>query len=357
MASDEEQTAEMAQAAETGESPEAPQSTGAESVLSEGEIDALMESVDDSDFSADAGDDGQHRRFDFGAREHSILRNFTVFDSVLERHAELLAKALDRTFSIEFLVRANPPSLVSVADTLASLERVIGVTTSTLKPLPGPAFALATAETLSFVVNAYFGGGAVTSEESDAKSSLTPSELRMAERLADLQFGLLTEAWDEKVQLQVEDQNTLGVPDRLEMVPRDDLLLRLGFHLHAGEHESELVLLMPFLDLEPYRERFSPPKQKDSDLVETWEAFFRRELPYIEVEVAGVLNDTRMPLGEVMELERGTVIAIQPPEEVALRVDEVTVARGRYGSLKGSKAVDVQELSGLLRPRRRSGER
>ena len=47
-------------------------------VLTEGEIDALMESVDDGTSAADAADDGQFRRFDFAAREQSLLREFTA---------------------------------------------------------------------------------------------------------------------------------------------------------------------------------------------------------------------------------------------------------------------------------------
>ncbi|MEO0436816.1 MAG: FliM/FliN family flagellar motor switch protein [Pseudomonadota bacterium] len=321
-------------------------------VLTEGEIDALMESVDDGEDSADASDDGKYRRFDFGAREHSLLREFTAFESVLERQADLLGAQLDAAFSIEFIVRSLPPSLLTVSDALATLGRAVGVTTSALVPLPGPVFAIASSELLSFVVNAYFGGSSSgEAEEGGEKNSLTPSELRVAERLSEIQFRALCEAWADKVALEPgEEPATLGVPDRLEMVPRGDLLLRLAFHLHAGDHESELIMLMPFMDLEPYRERFAPPKQKNVDPTDSWEPFFRRELPVIELEVAGVLSTKSMSLSEVLTLAKGSVVPLAPPEQVRLLVDEVTLAEGRYGSFEGNKAVQIQRLSGLLRP-------
>ncbi len=321
-----------------------------EDILTEGEIDALMESVEDGVTDTDASDDGAYRRFDFSGREHSLLREFTALTTLLERQAELLKSALESAFSLEFSTRALPPQLLSVADALASLERAVGVSSTSLAPLEGPSFSIAPESLLSFVVNAYFGGARGGATSAPARTSLTPTELRVAERIAEQQFACLCGAWAEKLPLESGDLLTLGAPDRLEALPRSDMLLRLRFELRAGDDEFPLDLLLPFEPLEPYRERFAPPRKKaEVDTGNSWEPFFRRELPTIEVELAGVLATREIALSDLLELTPGAVIPIPTPEQVSVRADGVTLAEGRYGSFEGAKAVQLQRLGSVLR--------
>lgn len=317
-------------------------------VLTEGEIDALMESVDDGTSAADAADDGQFRRFDFSAREQSLLREFTALGPLVERHADMLGKALESSFSIEFLVRAETPALVSVADAVASLERSVAVTTTSLAPLPGPVFCTAPATLLSFVVNAYFGGGS-GAPQANSRTSLTPTELRMGGRIAEFQVASITEAWREKLSLEAGELATMGVPDRLEMLPSSDILLSLGFSLTVGEFTSTLHMLMPFAALEPYRARFAPPKKKEEPVDgQSWEPFFRRELPGIELEIAGVLTTQSIALADLLELQAGAVIPLANTEAVSLNIENVTLAEGSYGSFDGLKAVQLHTLASSL---------
>jgi flagellar motor switch protein FliM len=271
-----------------------------------------MESVDDSANTVDASDDGEYRRFDFGAREHTVLREFTALSALQERQAELLEKAIDDAFSLEFELRPQAPSLLSVADALAGLDPAVAVTTTQLKPLQEPAYVVTSSSLLSLVVNAYFGGGVVAGPGDRAQ--LTPTELRLAERFAGLQLATMVTAWQDKLPLEASDAATLGVPDSLEMLPPSELLLRLAFTLRTGEFESWTCVLLPFADLEPYGARFAPPRRKaDAEPTDSWEPYFRRELPGIEVELAAVLAEQPISLADLLELRTGSVLPLEPP--------------------------------------------
>ncbi len=317
-------------------------------VLTEGEIDALMESVDDDAQSIDASDDGEYRRVDFSARERSLLRAFSTMEPLLERQAELLSSALESQYSIEFQIRAQPLELKSVADVLASLERAVAVSTARLNPLAGTAFTVAPVSLLSFTVNAYFGGGIAA--ENEDRESLTPTELRIAERMAEQFLSTLATAWQEKLPLELSELATLGVADRLEALPASDAMLRFGFSLGVGEFESHAEILIPFEGIEPFQERFAPPRRKqESSEGEGWAPHLRQELPGIELELAAVLAARSISLAALLELEEGTVLPLPPPEQVSLKVDDVTLAEGRYGTFEGLKAVQLQRLGDLER--------
>lgn len=317
-------------------------------VLSEGEIDALMEQVDSAAGKPAAGDDGEFRRFDFSAREHALLAEFTKLPALLARQGEALADALSDAFGLEFLLAAQPPELTSAGDALAALERHVAVSSATLAPLGVKVHVIAPAPLLSFIVNEYFGGSRNTIPDPDSRGTCTPSELRLAERLAAQALESLQLAWQEQLPLEYEALQTLGVPDRLEAVPPRELFLSLKFTLSGGEQASVLQLLLPFAALEPYRERFAPPRQEDKEVGSDWESYFRRELPGIALEIAGVLACKQLSLAALLELQPGSVIPIEAPQRVALRVDQITVAEGRYGTFEGSKALQIDTLVGAF---------
>lgn len=335
-----------AQADGVDESPE--QEGASDEVLTESEIDALMESVDESAAGNPDADDGEYRRFDFAAREQSLLREFTALTPLMERQAELLGVALDKAFSIEFAVRSEAPVLLSVADVLAALDRAVAVTTTTLSPLPGPAFVVSPAALLFFVTNAYFGGGNAATQ--NTRETLTPTEIRIAERIAEQQINCLVGAWQDKLAMEGGDLATLGVADRIEMLPRGDILLKLTFTLAVGDFEGRAHVLIPFSELEPYRARFAPPRSKDDvEAGSNWEPYLRRELPGIDLELAGVLDTRSIALADLLELRAGTVLPLAPPEVVRLQADGVTLGEGRYGTFEGMKAVQLARLGNLDR--------
>jgi flagellar motor switch protein FliM len=319
-------------------------------LLSDGELDALMESVDDSG-NAPAGDDGEFRRFDFTSRERSMLAELSRLPGLLERQAEMLAQRLQEAFGLEFSVTAEPAELVSVADVLVALERHVALTSAAAAPMAAPVFVVSPAPLLSFVVNQYFGGGRSGLPDPSQREALTPSELRLAERIASLALDSLCSAWEAQLPLEVTELQTLGVPDRLEALPREDALLRWNLALNCAERESTVQIMLPWAPLEPFRERFALPRKQAAETTtkSDWESYFRRELPGISLELAGVLDSRPMSLAALLELETGAVIPIEAPRQVRLCVDQVTLAAGRYGTFEGNKAVQLERLASVLR--------
>ncbi|MEE4109780.1 MAG: FliM/FliN family flagellar motor switch protein [Halieaceae bacterium] len=317
-----------------------------EDVLSAGEIDALMESVDNGADGAGAPDDGEYRRFDFTARERSALREFTALDALVERQAALLAAEFETVFSIEAQVRAEAPLLRTVADTGAALGACIAVSQVELAPFDGGAVVITPGPLISFVVNRYFGGGSLPSPAASERSSLTPTELRLGERIASLALNSLAASWQDRLAIEPGALQTRAVADAIEALPSSDLLLQLGFTVTAGDVDGRIQVLLPFADLAPHQPRFAPPRkqQEARDEDASWAPFFRRELPRLEIEVVACLASRPIALAELLSLSRGSVVPLPAPGDVSLQVEGVTLAEGRYGSFEGMKAVQLERL-------------
>lgn len=303
-------------------------------LLNEEEIDALT-----------SDDDGAaYRPFDFTSRERTLLGQFTALAGINERHADGLGRALADTFSLDFTVDAQSLQLSSYGDLAMATEPTLGLATLDIAPLGGPCHVLMPPELLSLLVNQYFGGGRNALPAQQSRSSLTPSELRLAERLAGLVGEAMAAAWADKLALRPGEPTVVMHPDRLESVPARDVALLLAFDLAVGDWRSSLRVVIPFALLEPHRQRFAPPR-RGAEEGPGWEPYLRRELLQVPVEVSGVLCSRELPLAELLTLRIGSVLPIEVPAEAELRVEGEAFAAGKYGSHDGRKAVKLTRLA------------
>lgn len=310
-------------------------------LLSEGELDALTQG------QSAASPPGGYRSFDFGSREQSLLAQFTALAGLQQRQAEQLVSLLEAVFSSEFAVLAGSPRLMSCADLMASLDEVVAVTALELAPLAGDCYIISPSPLLSQLVNDYFGGLRGATGGKPGRAGLTPSELRLAERVADQLVGSLVATWADKLPLQPGVATTAANVDSLAAIAEGEKLLQLSFNVTCGESSGNVLLVLPFAALEPWKARFGAPRKASQEGTEhSWEPYFRRELAAVKVELAALLTSRELSLGEVLALRVGSVIELDVPDAVELYVEGTPLASGRFGRHKDKKAIRIIRLAG-----------
>ena len=78
-----------------------------------------------------------------------------------------------------------------------------------------------------------------------------------------------------------------------------------------------------------------------SDLDERWALSLQEEMKSAEVELSSKLVETRLTLGQIVDLKAGDVIPIELPQEVVIRVEDMPVFRGQYGTHRGNAAIKI----------------
>ncbi|MEM1399303.1 MAG: flagellar motor switch protein FliM [Pseudomonadota bacterium] len=142
--------------------------------------------------------------------------------------------------------------------------------------------------------------------------------------------------------------------DRLETNPRFATIVRPGnaamltrLRIDMEDRGGRLELLIPYATLEPVRElllqMFMGEKfGRDS----IWENHLASELWMTDVGIRAVLDEITLPLGEVLEWNVGTHIALDQEIDglVELRCGDSSKFRGRMGRLKDNIAVQVEDV-------------
>lgn len=306
-----------------------------EPVLTDEEIEALVEHAQEGGF-----DDGEFRIHDFSAGESLTLSKWSELEGLHRNHAEALGKALSAAFDLEISVEAQASSYAIARDLLIGFPQRICLVSTHIGPFEEESHLLISGETLSFLVNQYFGGASVTPPKLTAK--VTPSEQRIGERVAREYLRTMAEIWVDRLPLQMNDLYVDVTPDRFSLIPEDIGFAVFDFELSMGDvHRSRTQLLIPFDSLEGQSGALVPAKkviQEDPDAA-TWEPQLRSTITDVSVEVCGSIDAIETTIKSLLAMKVGTTIPIEEPDAMALLLNGRAVAHGRYGAHEGLKAM------------------
>ena len=309
--------------------------TDNDAILTDEEIEALVEHAEDGGF-----DDGQFRIHDFSAGESLTLSKWVELEGLHRNHAEALQKSFAAAFDLELNVEPQPSVYATAEDLLTGFPHRLCLVSTRIGPFDDECHLLIPGESLTFLVNQYFGGGSVTPPK--LKTKVTPSEQRIGERVAREFLRTMAEIWVDRLPLQMSDLYVDVTPDRFSLIPADTGFAVFGFEMALGdEHKSAIKLLVPFDELEAQSAAFIPRKKELPPSADsaTWEPQLRATLPDVSVEVSGSIDAIETTIKSLLAMKVGMTIPIEEPDSMSLVLNGRAVAHGRYGAHDGLKAM------------------
>jgi len=75
-----------------------------------------------------------------------------------------------------------------------------------------------------------------------------------------------------------------------------------------------------------------------------WTGALVNEMQTAEVEVAAILAEKKMVLGDILSLNVGEIIPIEVQDPITAFVNRVPMIRGKYGVKNGRYALRVEEI-------------
>jgi flagellar motor switch protein FliM len=314
--------------------------TAKDEVLTSEEIEALVERAREPGF-----DDGEFRAHDFSGGQSLSMSKWTDFRLLLDKHAEALKGVLSSEYGVQISVNVNTIEFGAAGELLMEFpERLCLISTPT-EPFDSDLHLLLPGELLTSLVNYYFGGGSLPAPT--MPSRVTPSEQRIGERISRTFFRAMSEIWSDRLPLAFGDLFVDITPDRFSMLPKALGLAVIPFELAVGDNENYLVrLLVPFDSLEAHEESFIPRTavEPSATSYSAWEPEIRAALPEVAVEIRGELCELKATLRTLLQMQVGTTIPINEPNEVELFVDADSIAVGRYGAFDGFKAMQFSRF-------------
>lgn len=316
-------------------------------ILSEGELDALMDSVSTRDVPLDGTADGTScQSFDFNTREQSLLAQMPALKTINEKHSLALVQGIQALFKVPVAVEVVETQLVKLDEAIVSISEPSGINLTKITPFNGISFVVLSGELLSFFVNQYFGGGSSTTNFKPSRTDLTPTERRINDLLTAKFLATLEMAWSEKVALKTELVSFETNPDFLQVGSPEELALQFSFSIRVFEWEGRIDWIVPFSAIEPLKPRLGNPALSlmPEQSSASWEGYFRQKLLSVDLEVSGLFTTRNVSIAEVLNLRKGTIVPLKMPTEVTVCIEGQPFCMGEHGALNGKKSIKIKEI-------------
>lgn len=320
-----------------------------EDVLSEGELDALMDTFSSDDTLGDsAASDQGCQPFDFGRREQTLLAQMPGLKKLTEKQSLALVGSIHESYGISAQVEADEIRLLKLDQAISAISEPSGINLITTAPLNGVSFVVLPGDLLSFFVDKYFGGAQGGTTASNERSVLTPTEIRINDVLTGKFLSTLIDAWQEKIKLIPQVKSFEVSPAFVQASSPDELALLFSFVINVGGWKSSIDWIVPYAALEPMRSKFGSPvpisksQAKNTD----WEKHFRKELQSVDLEVTGSFASGHASIADVLNLKPGSIVPLKMPTDVNVCIENRMFSYGEHGVLNGNKSIKIKEIIG-----------
>ncbi len=314
----------------------------ANELLTREEMSALIEPP-----STDAGDKRQ-RVVPYDFRRPDRLSKEQVRSLYLLH--DLFSHTLSSSLPI-FLRSISEVTLISV-EQQAYAEYIYGlldptvIFTLSMHPLQGVC-VLEMNPTVAFpVIDRMLGGPGLQLRESRA---VTEIEQKIVEGFLKLVTDDLREAWKPFVDLDLQVVGRETRPQLLQVVPPNEVVLTIVFHVQVAESRGMMSLCIPCVTLEPIIQKFNQSSYARSrDVSPDQTSALLKGLSTVSFPVSAELTGTTASMDDLLSLAPGDVLRLDHPagQPVTLKIGGVEKFGGDLVRQNGHVAVRLTGSTG-----------
>lgn len=314
-------------------------------ILSQDEIDALLDGVDSGDVDTEPAPapDGV-RSLDLATQERIVRGRLPTLEMINERFARHFRVSLFN------MLRRSPELSVVGVESLKFSEYMHKLYVPTnlnlirIRPLRGTALIVFEPRLVFTIVDNFFGGDGRFRAKIEGRE-FTPTEMRVIELLLKAAFRDLTEAWAPIMSLDFEYVQSEVNPHLATIVSPTEAVVVSRFSVELDGGGGDIHVTLPYSMIEPLRDQLNAGVQSDrGEHDDRWSKSLKSQLETAEVNIAGVLSRPRISLRELLALQPGDVIPIGMPRQTELEVEGIATYRGEFGVVGGHNAVRINEL-------------
>jgi flagellar motor switch protein FliM len=317
----------------------------ADKFLSQDEVDALLKGVD-----GDLGDDkpesdaGAVRNYNMATQERIVRGRMPTLEIVNERFARLLRIELFNFLRRTVEVSVGPVRITKYSDFVRNLVVPTNLNLVLMKPLRGTALMVFDPTLVFLAVDNMFGGDGRFHTRVEGRD-FTLTEQRIIQRILNIVFEAYSKSWEPVYPVQFEYFRSEMNTQFANIATPNEVVVATTFNIEMGPASGEMHFCFPYSMLEPIRDILGSPLQGEVlGADKRWVKLMTQQVQAAEIEIVADLAQTKMQLGDVLNMKVGDVIPLNIAEAIEAHVDGVPVMLCKYGMFNGQYALRVEKL-------------
>jgi flagellar motor switch protein FliM len=297
----------------------------------------------DVDLDQEAKKDVEVAPYNLTSQNIMLRDQFSALEEVYDKFARMLrdtlSSALQRSMAVEFV----SSEMIKYQEFITAFSSPTSCNVIRMEPLIGNALLCIEPNLVFSLIDCMFGGDGKPATQ---VREFTQIEQRMIKKFALDILTAFEHSWSTIYPIKIVLRKTETQPAFVQMVPPNDTMVIIVFAIKGQEFSGNFHVAIPYLMLEPIKEKLSPKYLREKDMGYTWRPQLKELLRDTPVTIIAELGRTQQTVRELINLQVEDVIKLKagPEDLISISVDQVPKYRGYPGVIKGNRAVEIAKL-------------
>ncbi len=320
-------------------------------ILSQEEVDALLTSVTSGEVELESPEELETKDakadlpiYDLTAQNIMMREQFDVLDEVHDRFSNALRNYMGSTLGVSVDIELASTEMVKFGEFMEGLSGQTSFHTFRMDPLVGSALLAIEGSLVFFLIDRMFGGTGTGGMEQER--DFTMLEQRVMRKFAEEVLRDLEKAWALVLPMEISIGKSETRQQFVRLVAPSDLVIIVMTAVTLDEFSANMLLCVPYLLLEPIRDKLSFKNMRDAELGNTWTEQLKVLLAETEVTVSAELGRTLHTVRNILDLSEGDVVMLNtgPQDLISVMIEQVPKYLGAAGVVAGNRAVQIDSL-------------
>ena len=314
-------------------------------ILSQEEIDALMSAMDSGEVDLEEETKPETEVVGYNLTSQNIMLRdqFYALEEVYDKFATLLNRSLSTSLQRAIEAEFVSTEMIKYSEFIGTFSRPTSFMIYSMDPLIGSAMLVIEPTLVYSLIDCMFGG--------DGKPTQQVREFTLIEQRMMRKFSLevlhsLQQAWMIIDPVNISLKKTESKPEFVHLAAPNDVMVVIVFAVKGEKFSGNLHICIPYLMLEPIKDKLSSklPGSKDHD--HTWSEHLQKLLQEMPVTLVAELGLTTRSVRDLLDLHIDDVLQLDtgPEDLITLSTGNVPKFLGFPGIIKGNRAVEIAAL-------------
>jgi flagellar motor switch protein FliM len=317
-------------------------------LLTDEELNAIEEMVASGDFGGDGYNVGvAASTYDLTLQDTSVGVNVTAIEQINDRfHRFMRAGLLDE---LRYNARLQPGriEIIRYGDYVQSTSPPLSVNVTKIDPLRGECLAVIHSQVVFSCLDNWFGGSPQSLTSVAPGRIFTPTESAVIEKIRDVIFQSLSEAWAPFLQVDCSLATSEISAVFANIAADDDMIILNRFEtMGDGEDLGYVDIVYPYASLKLVRDVLRSRIQtsgSDDEADMQWGDDLVESLDEVPIDVVVTAAELEISVEQLSSLKAGDWLPIRPPEHAEVSVNGFPVFTAEVGSKGNQVAIQIVE--------------
>lgn len=284
-------------------------------VLSQDEIDQLLQAISSGDSEADdykpVNDTRRIKIYDFRRPDKFSKEQIRTVSNMHETFARLTTTSLSAQLRTLVHVHVASVDQLTYEEFIRSIPTPTTLAVINMDPLKGNAVLEIAPEITFIIIDRLFGGSGDTGGK--VNRDLTDIEQSVMEGIIVRILANMREAWTQVIDLRPRLQQIETNPQFAQIVPPNEMVILVTLEIKIGEEAGMMNICIPYITIEPIVSKLSSQFWFSSvrrSSTTQYLGTLKEKLSDVEMELVADIGSINVPIRDVLALRIGDVVRL-----------------------------------------------